>query len=180
MKSLKTVLVDFVPYGIVEKRRKKQREEALEQKRIEKEERQRQLAIEREKREKEKEQARKRKEEERRKKEEEEKRRKEEERKRKEEQKKRREEEEKRKKFLEGLKIKGWGKFYAEFHETLDLEESWILYEAYAGGGLVSTPNAVFQAFMKRSDFSDYVHIWVVDEEQESKLFSKHTKIIRT
>ncbi len=173
MKSLKTVLVDFVPYGIVEKRRKKQREEALEQKRIEKEERQRQLAIEREKREKEKEQARKRKEEERRKKEEEEKRRKAEERKRKEEQKKRKEEEAKRKKFLEGVKIKGWGKFYAEFHETLDLEESWILYEAYAGRGLVSTPNVVFQAFMKRSDFSDYVHIWVVDEEQESKLLQQ-------
>ncbi len=173
MKSLKTVLVDFLPYGIVEKRRKKQREEALEQKRIEKAERERKLAIERGKREKEKEEARKRKAEERKKKEEEEKRRKEEERRRKQEEEKRRREEEIRKKFLESVKIKGWGKLYAEFHETQELEENWILYESYAGSGLACTPNIVFQAFRKRPEFLDYIHIWIVEEEREQMLLQE-------
>ena len=39
-----------------------------------------------------------------------------------------------------------------------------ILYEAFAGRGLVDNPKALFEAMMGDKDFADWTHIWVLDD----------------
>ena len=50
---------------------------------------------------------------------------------------------------------------------NLPVKDNFILYESFCGQGIIDNPYALFQAFMKRSDFSDYQHIWVVDNFED-------------
>ncbi|MDO5292794.1 MAG: glycosyltransferase [bacterium] len=60
---------------------------------------------------------------------------------------------------------------YAEYLEKTKIQPTVILYEAYHGRGMLGNPYALFQAFFRRPDFYDYVHIWVVENLEESEYF---------
>lgn len=62
---------------------------------------------------------------------------------------------------------------YAEYYNTCPVEENTILYEAFYGRGLLCNVNAIFHAFMKRADFSDYKHIWVIDDFESNAVILK-------
>ena len=58
---------------------------------------------------------------------------------------------------------------YAEFYENECVQDDMILYEAYAGRGLVCSPYAIFKSFLSRSDFQEYEHVWVLENLEKQK-----------
>ncbi|MBR4240626.1 MAG: CDP-glycerol glycerophosphotransferase family protein [Eubacterium sp.] len=76
---------------------------------------------------------------------------------------------------------KSWEKYYSAYHMNEEIEENWVLYESYIGKGMICNPHAIFKAFMMRDDFSDYLHIWVLntkeEEERLRKKFSEYSNI---
>lgn len=58
---------------------------------------------------------------------------------------------------------------YAEMYKNLPLEENMILYEAYAGRGLICSPYAIFKRFTQRDDFKDYIHVWSLEDIEKQK-----------
>lgn len=152
-KQIKKVLVNAAPYGVIEKRRRKQREIEQEKKRLEQE--QKRLEKERQK-----EQARIEKE-------------------RLAEEKRQQREEEKRQKFLATGASPRWGRFYSEYHEKEELEQNWIMYESYAGIGMIDNPYAIFKSFMEMPEFTDYIHIWVIRDVEEITLLREEYSAYR-
>lgn len=53
---------------------------------------------------------------------------------------------------------------FAEFYNTCSVDENAVLYEAFYGRGMLCNPNGLFHAFMKRHDFAEYTHIWVIED----------------
>ncbi len=127
--QIKKTLVNAAPYGLIEKRRRKQRELEQEQKRLEKE----RLA----------------------------------------EEKKQQKEEEKKHKFLATGTSPRWGRFYADYHEKEAIEEKWVLYESSAGIGMTCNPYAIFKAFSGQAEFTEYVHIWAIQDVEEIELLEE-------
>ncbi|MCH5266275.1 MAG: CDP-glycerol glycerophosphotransferase family protein [Lachnospiraceae bacterium] len=60
--------------------------------------------------------------------------------------------------------IKQRAAVFAEYYNTCQIEEKTVLYEAFYGRGVLCNPNGLFQAFRKRADFSEYTHIWVIED----------------
>ncbi len=193
-KKIKKTLVYLAPHGLVAKRRKAQKERELEQKRIEQEQKrleqerkreQKRLEQERKQEQKRLEQERKRLEQERKRKErerkEQERERKEQERKHKEQERKARIQEEKKNKFLYGKKTRKWSIYYSEYHQKEELEETWVLYESHDGIGMLCNPYAIFRAFQKMPEFDKYIHIWVIDNDEERQIlqeeYSNYTNV---
>ncbi len=58
---------------------------------------------------------------------------------------------------------------YADFYEKHTLKSNMVLYEAYAGRGLVCSPYAIFKQFLKRKDFGKYIHVWVLEDTEAQK-----------
>lgn len=58
---------------------------------------------------------------------------------------------------------------YGDFYENEPVQESVILYESYAGRGLVCSPYAIFKCFLGRPDFEKYTHIWVLENMDAQK-----------
>lgn len=78
-----------------------------------------------------------------------------------------------REKFLNSKKTKSYGKHYSRYHYEEPIEESWILYEAHNGVGMVCNPYAIFKAFIQSPDFGSYVHIWVIKDQEEMDLLKE-------
>lgn len=53
---------------------------------------------------------------------------------------------------------------FAETYNTCPLEEKTVLYESFYGRGMLCNPNGLFHAFMKRKDFNEYTHYWVIED----------------
>ena len=199
-KKIKKALVNLAPHGLIVKRRKAQKEKELEQKRLEQEQRrleqerkreQKRLELEQKRLEQERKQEQKRLEEERKQEqkrlererkrlEQEQKRqereRKEQERKRLEQEKKARIQEKKKNKFLYGKKTKKWRTYYPQYHQQEKLEEDWIFYESHDGIGMLCNPYAIFRAFLGMPEFEKYIHIWVIDNDEEMQLLLEEYK----
>ncbi|MDD3746249.1 MAG: glycosyltransferase [Anaerostipes sp.] len=63
---------------------------------------------------------------------------------------------------------------YAEFYKKCKVKHI-VLYEAFAGRGMLCNPFALFQAFMKREDFNKYEHVWAIfDMEDNQHLLEKY------
>ena len=58
---------------------------------------------------------------------------------------------------------------YAQYYEECKVNDNMILYEAYAGRGIICSPYAIFKMFRKRPDFAKFTHIWVVETEQQQQ-----------
>lgn len=58
---------------------------------------------------------------------------------------------------------------YADMYETENLQDNLILYEAYAGRGMICSPYAIFKCFLNREDFNKYEHIWVLESIEAQK-----------
>ena len=63
--------------------------------------------------------------------------------------------------------------FYAKYYEECAIESNMILYEAYAGRGLVCNPYAIFKYFTQRDDFKNYIHVWVVERKEQKEQLEK-------
>lgn len=66
---------------------------------------------------------------------------------------------------------------YAGYYTNCNVDDTMILYEAYAGRGMLCSPYAIFKMFQKRSDFNSYKHVWVVEKsEQKIDLMKQYTQ----
>lgn len=154
--QIKKALINIVPYGIIEKRRRMHKEQEEERKRLEKE----QERLERERKEQErlerecKEQERL-------------------EKNRIELAKKQQKEEKKKQNFLNVKASPEWEMYYAKYHEKEELEKMWILYEYSSGIGMGGNPYAIFKSFMGMPEFADYIHIWAIQDAGEIKLLQE-------
>ncbi len=52
----------------------------------------------------------------------------------------------------------------------LPIEEKAVFYDAFSGLGVLDSPRTLFKAMLKREEFSDFTHIWTVNDESVSKL----------
>lgn len=52
---------------------------------------------------------------------------------------------------------------YSEFYETLPLRNKTILYESFNGRSMSCNPLAIFEYLLKKEEFSDWHHIWVLN-----------------
>ncbi len=57
---------------------------------------------------------------------------------------------------------------YADFYQKPVLDNT-ILYESFWGRGLVDNPYAIFLELLERQEFSNFRHIWVIDDFEENK-----------
>lgn len=46
---------------------------------------------------------------------------------------------------------------------NMKVKDNYILYQSFDGQGIIDNPYALFKAFMKRKDFMDFTHIWVIN-----------------
>jgi CDP-glycerol glycerophosphotransferase len=53
---------------------------------------------------------------------------------------------------------------YTNYYETLEIRENTILYESFHGKNISDSPYAIFKKLIKDSRFSDYYHIWALNE----------------
>lgn len=44
----------------------------------------------------------------------------------------------------------------------MPIQDNVILYESFSGEGIIDNPRGLFEAFKKRMDFNDYIHVWVL------------------
>lgn len=66
---------------------------------------------------------------------------------------------------------------YADMYENNLVQEHVILYEAYAGRGLICSPYAIFKCFLTRPDFEKYEHVWVLENmETEKETIARYKK----
>ena len=59
--------------------------------------------------------------------------------------------------------------YYARCYREHAVQEQWILYEAFAGRGILCSPKAIFDALKRRVEFKGYRHIWVLDSMKAHK-----------
>lgn len=65
---------------------------------------------------------------------------------------------------------------YAGYYEKCPVFSNIILYEAYAGRGMVCSPYAIFKMFSKRDEFKNYTHVWVLENDEKVKEAQKEWK----
>ena len=53
---------------------------------------------------------------------------------------------------------------YADFYENSPLKEKCILYEAFGGRGMTCSPHAIFKYLLAQPEFSEYLHVWAIDD----------------
>ena len=58
---------------------------------------------------------------------------------------------------------------YADFWKNSPIKEKCILYEAFGGRGMTCSPYALFRYLLTQTDFSEYVHVWVIDDFQDNQ-----------
>jgi len=68
---------------------------------------------------------------------------------------------------------------YTEFYENLPLEENVVLYESYHGSAMSCSPYAIFKYLLEDGDFSDYLHVWVIaDEDSVDSKYREYDNVI--
>lgn len=66
---------------------------------------------------------------------------------------------------------------YADLYEQEKVQNDMVLYEAYAGRGLICSPYAIFKCFMNREDFHKYKHVWVLENlEMQAHIVEEYKK----
>lgn len=64
---------------------------------------------------------------------------------------------------------------YAQYRKK-SIYSSFVLYESFYGRGINDSPYALFCEFVKRSDFSNYTHLWILDDVAKYKEIVKSYK----
>ena len=54
-------------------------------------------------------------------------------------------------------------------YKNLPIEEKTVLYDAFAGLGVLDSPRAIFKRLLEREEFSDYTHVFGIDDLKLSK-----------
>jgi len=68
---------------------------------------------------------------------------------------------------------------YTEFYENLSIEDNIVLYESYHGSAMSCSPYAIFKSLLEDKRFTDYLHIWVVNDENSIKVdYKKYNNVI--
>lgn len=53
---------------------------------------------------------------------------------------------------------------FAAFYSSCPVDPKMVLYESFYGRGMLCNPNGLFHSFMRRPDFHEYVHVWVIED----------------
>lgn len=57
---------------------------------------------------------------------------------------------------------------YAQYLESCEIKENYIMYEAFGGRGMVCSPYAIFKHLLARQDFKEYIHVWAIDDFEDN------------
>lgn len=74
---------------------------------------------------------------------------------------------------------KDWNIKYAKYVRKQQVEPNWIFYESHGGSGMLCNPYAIFRAFQKMPEFSQYLHIWVIRDKDEKERLRKEYKHLK-
>lgn len=67
---------------------------------------------------------------------------------------------------------------YANFYETLTVKKNTILYESRDGNSITDSPYAIFKYMIDNTNYSEFVHIWSIDDfDALSSVISKYKDI---
>lgn len=64
---------------------------------------------------------------------------------------------------------------YAQYYKKYKVKNI-VLYEAFAGRGMLCSPYALFLAFMQREDFNKYEHIWAIYDMEDNQYIMEQYK----
>ena len=56
---------------------------------------------------------------------------------------------------------------YYEARQSCEIDDHMILYEAFYGRGITCNPGALFRYLLSDARFSDYTHVWVLEESAD-------------
>ncbi len=65
---------------------------------------------------------------------------------------------------------------YLRYHKTQKIKANTILYESYAGAGMICNPYAIFKELLNDESFKGYKHYWAIREKQELRRLKKAYK----
>ena len=51
---------------------------------------------------------------------------------------------------------------YIDYY-NMPIKDNVILYESFAGAGMIDSPYAIFLEFLRNDKFDDYIHVWVIN-----------------
>lgn len=54
-------------------------------------------------------------------------------------------------------------------YSRLPIEEKTVLYDAFAGLGVLDSPRALFKAMLKREEFAEFTHVWAINDKVLSR-----------
>lgn len=57
---------------------------------------------------------------------------------------------------------------YRNSYKNNTIHSNTILYESYAGRGMICNPYGIFRAFLNRPDFLQYEHYWIIDDMNDN------------
>lgn len=66
---------------------------------------------------------------------------------------------------------------YAQYYKKCKVKNI-VLYEAFAGRGMLCSPYALFKAFMQRDDFDKYQHVWAIYDMEDNQYIMDQYKDI--
>lgn len=64
---------------------------------------------------------------------------------------------------------------YAQYYKKCKVKNI-VLYEAFAGRGMLCSPYALFLAFMQRDDFNKYEHVWAIYDMEDNQYIMEQYK----
>lgn len=64
-------------------------------------------------------------------------------------------------------------RYYVHCCKKYEICKNLICYESHNGAGMICNPYALFSAFEKRSDFSNFHHVWIIQDSEEAEFFKR-------
>lgn len=66
--------------------------------------------------------------------------------------------------------------YYAWCYKNVKLNDNMIVYEAHFGRGLLCNPYAIFKELLQNQEFSNMLHVWIIDDMNDNEKFLKEYK----
>ena len=63
---------------------------------------------------------------------------------------------------------------YIDYY-NMPIKNNVILYESFAGAGMIDSPYAIFLEFLHNKKFDDYIHVWVINNFENNKAYMHGT-----
>ena len=75
--------------------------------------------------------------------------------------------------YKDVFKLNPTYRYYVYCCKKYEICKNLICYESHNGAGMICNPYALFSAFEKRSDFSNFHHVWIIQDADEAELLKR-------